>query len=134
MRLWRVLTVIALAIATMAMSPADDLDTLIQTQMARRQIAGLSLAIIHQGRIVDARAYGTTSRGGKIRVTTTTLFQAGSVSKPVSALGALTLVQTGKLSLDEDVNTKLKSREEFSSATEKLDAKISGVEKYLLSV
>lgn len=32
------------------------------------------------------------------------------------------------------VNTKLKSREEFSSVTEKLDAKISGVEKYLLSV
>ncbi|MEO7988858.1 MAG: phospho-sugar mutase [Chryseolinea sp.] len=32
------------------------------------------------------------------------------------------------------VNTKLKSREEFSSATEKLDVKISGVEKYLLSV
>jgi len=32
------------------------------------------------------------------------------------------------------VNTKLKSREEFSSATEKLDAKIAGVEKYLLSV
>ncbi len=32
------------------------------------------------------------------------------------------------------VNTKLKSREEFSSATEKLDVKIGGVEKYLLSV
>jgi phosphoglucomutase len=32
------------------------------------------------------------------------------------------------------VNTKLKSREEFPSATEKLDVKISGVEKYLLSV
>jgi len=32
------------------------------------------------------------------------------------------------------VNTKLKSREEFSSATEKLDVKISGVEKYLMSV
>ncbi len=32
------------------------------------------------------------------------------------------------------VNTKMKSREEFSSATEKLDVKIGGVEKYLLSV
>ena len=39
-------------------------------------------------------------------VTATTLFQAGSVSKPVAALGALRLVEEGKLSLDEDVNQR----------------------------
>ena len=77
--------------------------------MARRQIVGLSLAIIHDGRIVETRAYGTTTRNGKTPVTPSTLFQAGSVSKPVSALGALRLVDVGKLSLDEDVNAKLKS-------------------------
>jgi CubicO group peptidase (beta-lactamase class C family) len=42
-------------------------------------------------------------------VTTETLFQAGSISKPVAALAALRLVQEGKLSLDEDVNAKLVS-------------------------
>src|SRR5438093_172961 len=89
--------------------PPDEFDTFIQTHMARRQIVGLSLAIVHGGRIVDARAYGTTTRNGKVPVTTTTLFQAGSVSKPISALGALRLVEAGKLSLDEDVNKKLKS-------------------------
>lgn len=92
-----------------AARPADELDTFIQTHMARRQIVGLSLAIIHEGRLVDARAYGTTTRNGKVPVTTTTLFQAGSISKPVSALGALRLVDGGKVSLDEDVNLKLKS-------------------------
>ena len=40
-------------------------------------------------------------------MTTATLFQAGSISKPVSALGALRLVEQGKLALDEDVNTRL---------------------------
>ena len=44
MRLGRVLIVTALAIATMAMRPVDDLDSFIQTQMSRRQIVGLSLA------------------------------------------------------------------------------------------
>ena len=47
-------------------------------------------------------------RNGKTPVSTSTLFQAGSVSKPVSALGALRLVEAGKLSLDGDVNAKLK--------------------------
>jgi len=42
-------------------------------------------------------------------VTTSTLFQAGSVSKSVAALGALRLVEHNRLSLDADVNTKLQT-------------------------
>jgi CubicO group peptidase (beta-lactamase class C family) len=42
-------------------------------------------------------------------VSTATLFQAGSISKPVSALGALHLVEARRLSLDGDVNAKLTS-------------------------
>src|SRR5205085_10557763 len=55
------------------------------------------------------KAFGITEAGGTTPVTTRTLFQAGSVSKPVAALGALHLVEERKLSLDEDVNRKLKS-------------------------
>jgi CubicO group peptidase (beta-lactamase class C family) len=40
-------------------------------------------------------------------VTPSTLFQAGSISKPVSAAGALRLVEQGKLELDRDVNASL---------------------------
>ena len=40
-------------------------------------------------------------------VTSSTLFQAGSISKPVAALGAIVLVQQGRLGLDEDVNGRL---------------------------
>jgi CubicO group peptidase (beta-lactamase class C family) len=105
----RVFALGALALVTVDKRPADELDAFVQTQIARRQVVGLSLAIIDGGRIVETRAYGTTTRNGKTPVTPTTLFQAGSISKPVSALGALRLVDAGKLSLDEDVNTKLKS-------------------------
>ena len=105
----RVLMLGAVFLVLVGARPADDLDTFIQMHMARRQIVGLSLAIIHEGRIVDARAYGTTTRNGKVPITTDTLFQAGSVSKAVSAFGALRLVESDKLSLTEDVNQKLKS-------------------------
>src|SRR5260221_14619481 len=69
---------------------------------------GLTVAVIDGYKIAWTKAYGTTDLGGKAPVTTKTLFQAGSISKPVAATGMLALVQAGKLSLDEDVNLKLK--------------------------
>jgi CubicO group peptidase (beta-lactamase class C family) len=105
----QLLALAAFTLVFAGMRPVDDLDSFIHNQMARREIVGLSLAIIDDGKIAETRVYGTTTRGGSERVTPNTLFQAGSISKPVAALGALKLVQEGKLSLDEDVNAKLKS-------------------------
>ncbi|MEJ7709009.1 MAG: serine hydrolase domain-containing protein [Pyrinomonadaceae bacterium] len=100
------LSVVVLLIAS-AEARADKLDEFIQEQMRKRHLPGLSLVIIEDGKIVKAKGYGVTEKGGKIPVTPSTLFQAGSISKPVAAVGALRLVERGRLSLDEDVNTKL---------------------------
>lgn len=70
-------------------------------------VPGVSIAIVDGGRIVFARGYGVTDFGGAKAVDSTTLFLAGSISKPIFASGILSLVQQGKLSLDEDVNRKL---------------------------
>lgn len=72
-------------------------------------VPGLSIAVIENFKIVDVKAYGVIEPGSSTPVATKTLFQAGSISKPVAATGALYLVQQGKLSLDEDVNQKLKT-------------------------
>src|SRR5215471_362689 len=77
--------------------------------MKTYNVPAVSIAVIENFKIVDAKAYGVVSQGSTTAVTTRTLFQAGSISKPVAAAGALCLVQQGKLSLDEDVNLKLKS-------------------------
>ncbi len=69
---------------------------------------GLTVAVIKAYKIAWAKAYGVTDPGGKTSVTTQTLFQAGSISKPVVATAMLKMVEQGKLSLDEDVNLKLK--------------------------
>ncbi len=78
-------------------------------RMSHYNIPGVSIAVINNGEIEWARGYGVRERGGNVPVTTTTLFQAGSISKPVAAMAALFLVQQGKLELDEPVNTKLVS-------------------------
>jgi CubicO group peptidase (beta-lactamase class C family) len=81
----------------------------IEKLMEAYKVPGMSVAIIDNFRIAATRVYGVTEAGGATPVTPRTLFQAGSISKPIAAVGALLLAQQGKLSLDEDVNRKLKS-------------------------
>jgi CubicO group peptidase (beta-lactamase class C family) len=88
---------------------ADLIDDSVATLMAKRHIPGLSLAIVQDGKIVRTQTYGVMDLESKQPVTTGTLFQAGSVSKPVAALGALALIEAGKISLDADVNGVLKT-------------------------
>jgi CubicO group peptidase (beta-lactamase class C family) len=73
------------------------------------KVLGLSVVVIDNFTIVWAKGYGVTEVGTSTPITTKTLFQAASISKPVTATGALYLVEHGKLSLDEDVNRKLVS-------------------------
>ena len=86
----------------------DSLDRTIRREMARREIPGLSIAVIDSGRVVFARGYGVTKRGGSI-VTEHTLFQAGSISKPVTAVATMRMVSRGMLQLDRDINEQLVS-------------------------
>jgi CubicO group peptidase (beta-lactamase class C family) len=81
----------------------------IADRMKHYKVPGVSIAFIDQGQVAWTRAYGFADVAAKKPVTAETLFQAASISKPAAALAALRLVQEGKLSLDEDVNVKLRS-------------------------
>lgn len=81
----------------------------LQKLMQFYKVPALSVAVIDNFKIAWAKGYGVTEAGGTNPVTTHTLFQAGSISKPVAATGTLYLVEHGRLSLDENVNLKLKS-------------------------
>jgi CubicO group peptidase (beta-lactamase class C family) len=97
-----------LHVAAGAGSRADSaLDLL--ARMRFYHVPGVSIAIVDGSRVVFARGYGVTEFGGSTAVDSTTLFLAGSISKPVFASGVLQLVAKGTLSLDEDVNRRLTS-------------------------
>jgi CubicO group peptidase (beta-lactamase class C family) len=81
----------------------------IEELMRLYKVPGLSVAVIDNFKIAWAKGYGVTETGSHNPVTVHTLFQAGSISKPVAATGTLSLVQQGKLSLDQNVNGRLKS-------------------------
>ncbi len=94
MRLPRALRVLALLCAaplplaaqTPASAPtppawAATLDSLVQREMARTRTPGVSLAVVHQGRLLYAQGYGVTNVESGERVTPETLFRLGSVTK-----------------------------------------------------
>jgi CubicO group peptidase (beta-lactamase class C family) len=77
-------------------------------RMSALRVPGVSIAVIHDGKIEWARGFGVTRNGGP-SVRPDTLFQAASISKPVTAMAVIRLVQSGKLDLDADVNGYLKT-------------------------
>jgi len=85
----------------------ERLTATLRERLAHHQVPGVSVAVINHYRIEWARGFGVTELDGTQAVTPDTLFQAGSISKPVTAVAALALVQAGKLKLDEAVNAKL---------------------------
>ncbi len=81
----------------------------ITERMVFYKVPAVSIAMINNGRIEWAKGYGVTEAGGAHPVTEDTLFQAASISKPVTALAVMQFVQKGTLNLDEDVNRTLRS-------------------------
>jgi CubicO group peptidase (beta-lactamase class C family) len=77
--------------------------------MGLYKVSGLSLAVIDDFKVAWVKGYGVTEAGAATPVTTRTLFMAGSIAKTPTAAAALALVEQGKLSLDEDVNQRLKT-------------------------
>lgn len=80
----------------------------ISTGMKQHHIPGISIAVANEGKIDWARGYGIANAETGTKVDSTTLFQAASISKPITALAILKMMEEGKVALDTDVNTYLK--------------------------
>lgn len=85
--------------------------TEMQNILDELDVPGFSIAVIDDFEIDWAQGYGVKNFETNKPVTESTLFQAASISKPVAALGALHLVEQGKLDLDTDIRNYLTSWE-----------------------
>lgn len=76
-------------------------------RLARLRVPGVALAVVRDGRVawVDGHGLADVERG--LPVTTDTVFNAGSISKAVSAWAVMRLVERGELALDEPVEARL---------------------------
>ena len=75
----------------------------LQARMAASGVPAVSVAILRDGQLAWARAWGLRDAATGDPVDNRTLFQAASISKPVTAVGAMLLSGDGRLVLDADI-------------------------------
>ena len=76
------------------------LDQIVNDALKARHIPGGALAIVKDGKLVVARGYGVANTKTKEPVSLDTLFSTASITKTITAVAALKLVDQEKLSLD----------------------------------
>src|ERR1700728_3566839 len=86
------------------MVPAPEVINKLQTDipllLEKSDVPGMSIALIRDGRVVWSKGFGVSNAVTRKPVTTNTIFEAASLSKPVFAYAVLRLVDEGKLNLD----------------------------------
>jgi len=80
-----------------------ELDAALQALMRRYHIPGLSVAIARNEKLVFTRGHGYANTESRLPVSNTSLFRIASLSKPITAVAILKLVQDGKLTLEDKV-------------------------------
>jgi CubicO group peptidase (beta-lactamase class C family) len=104
-----------------AARPADDLprtgrtegkllalDELMTSFLTGQKIPGGALAVAKDGKLVYARGFGWADRDAKAPVQPDSLFRIASISKPITAVAILQLVDAGKIKLDDPAFALLK--------------------------
>ena len=81
----------------------------IEERLKELGIPGISIAVVHNGKLEWAKGYGFADKSGNRMVDSLTMFLAGSICKPVAAIRAHQLVEEGKMSLDANINDYLTS-------------------------
>ncbi len=77
-----------------------ELDQKIPQLLNDFSVPGTAIAIIENGEIILQKGYGYSNVDKNTKVTTTTGFNIGSISKTIAAWGVIKLVQDGKIDLD----------------------------------
>jgi serine beta-lactamase-like protein LACTB, mitochondrial len=96
------------------------------------KIPGLQVAVAVDGKLVWSAAFGYANLARHARVTRTTMFRIGSVSKTLTSIAVAQLVQQGKLDLDAPVQRYVPSfpQKRWPVTTRELAGHLAGIRHY----
>ncbi len=101
----------------------EKFDTLAMQFLEDHSVPGMALAVVDHGKLVYARGFGYADISEQEKVTSTHLFRVASISKPITAVAILKLIQDGKLQLDAPVYSLLDFEKEIEAAGTKFDTR-----------
>ncbi|MDB5386890.1 MAG: N-acyl-D-glutamate deacylase [Planctomycetaceae bacterium] len=108
-------------------------DQMMHEFMEQHHVPGATLAVTDQGRLVFARGYGYADLATQEQVQPTSLFRIASVSKPITAVAILKLIEQGKLKLDDKVYEILDYKSDIEQAAADFDVRQRDITiRYLL--
>ena len=96
-----------LACANPIVAQIDSIDVFVKTQMEKRKIPGLQLAIVKGGKIIKTANYGLANVQDSIPVSDQTVFTINSITKALTGVAIMQLVEAGKLTLTSPVSDYL---------------------------
>src|SRR5687767_508055 len=95
-------------------SPTVKVDQIF-AQWDKPDTPGCAVAVMRAGQIVHKRGYGVANLELAVPITTSSVFNAGSIAKQFTAMSILILAQQGKLSLDDEVKKYVPEISDFGT-------------------
>jgi D-alanyl-D-alanine carboxypeptidase len=99
----RLLACLAISFAYMAAEATGFQDQLVRSFMEKEHVPGLAFVVVQNGRIVSSNAYGLADVKANTPLTLNSVFPIASVSKPVVAIGVLSLIEKGLVKLTDPI-------------------------------
>ena len=101
-------------------------DELMRSFIQQNEIPGGALAVAKDGQLIYARGFGYANQMKKEPVNPESLFRIASISKPLTAVATLQLIEQGKLKLDDSVFTLLPHKAHLPKES-KIDSKLKNI-------
>lgn len=110
MPIWRM--AIAAAVCVRIFSPfaaarADTLDDYVSAEMEQRRLPGLSFIVMKGAAVIDQRSYGFANIETRSPVSSDTVFAIGSITKSMTAIVVMKLVEDGAIALDDAIGAHI---------------------------
>ena len=77
------------------------LDEALNAEIEKGRMPGAVIAVARRGKLVYYKAYGWLDKDAGTKMSTDAIFSIASMTKPMVAAGALTLVEQGKLQIED---------------------------------
>lgn len=104
---FKLLSILVLLAAAGVFAQSKEVDEYLQKKLTAQPLAGISVAVVQDGKTVYGRGVGMANLENNVPATENTVYQLASITKQFTATGVMILVEEGKVGLDEPVSKYL---------------------------